>query len=209
MGLLMNAVNSAVNRKARAASEGAKESRPDQNGIPKAYQPESNHNAAPADVESTTSQAPGLAASETKIEEESHDGHTDDVIEEVKAFAQEGTAGGVENQFLSIQRSTSASESDTSSKRAVKERNGFLKFNLLRKRVEVERSASSTPDSSEQAVQDSSEAPSPRKWRSWGRKDRSKDADEVVKIEDEVSDGEMTEIIRERLRRNFRCASDD
>ena len=210
MGLLMNAVNSAVSRKARAASEGVRESRPDQNLILNANQPEKPDDAATPDVESTTSQAPILPTSENKIENkvegEGHDGQTDEVAEIVKNYAQEDTASA-DNQSLSIQRSISASESDTSSKRAVKERKSFLKFNLLRKKVEAERSASSTPDS-DRPGQGSNE-PSPRKWRSWGRKGHSKDVDEVVKEETEVSDEDMTEVIRERLRRKFRSASDD
>ena len=207
MGLLMNAVNSAVSRKARAASEGVKESRPDQNLSLQAYQSENHDDPATAEVESTNFQAPSIAASESKVEGERHNGETEEIDKVLKGYAQKDMAGA-ENQSLALQRPASASESDTSSKRATKERMGFLRFNLLRKRVEAERSASSTPDS-ELPTQDSREA-SPRKWKSWGRKGRSKDADEVVKVEeDEMNDREMTDVIRERLRRQFRNVSLD
>ena len=146
---------------------------------------------------------------ENKVEGKG-DGQTVEVAEEAKDYAQDDTANAESQSIsikrsISIQRSISISESDTSSRRAEKERKGFLRFNLLRKKVEAERSASSTPDS-ERCVQGSNES-SPRKWRSWGKKGRSKDVDEMVKVdESEVSDKEHVQIIRERLRHQFRSA---
>ena len=211
MGLLMNAVNSAVSRKARAATEGAKDGPSDHISTPEAHQPENNDDKTTADVESTTSPVQSIAISEddveNKVEGEGHDGQTVEVAEEAKHYAQEDMASN-KSQSISIQRSTSISESNTSSKRAEKERKGFLRFNLLRKKVEAERSASSTPDS-ERHVQGSNES-SPRKWKSWGRKGRSKDVDEMVKVdESEVSVEEHVQIIRERLKHQFSRARED
>ena len=165
MGLLMNAVNSAVKRKARASSEGAtEESRSRQTLMLQAYQSENNEEKTTADVENTDSEPTGIAIRDLAFEEEN------------KEQEKEGTAdasASAESQPLIVQQSKleSENESDTSSKRAVKERKGLLKINLLRKKVEAERS-SNTPDS-ERSIQGSSETSS-KKWRSWGRKSGTK-----------------------------------
>lgn len=170
----MNAVSSAVNRKARAASEETGEGSPKgKTLVLQAMQSESEHDMSTAEAEnkdnsSTTEtndrnvEEPSAALGEMDSEKGNQ------IVDKDKA--------SVETLTISTQRSKSESESDTSSKRAAKERKGFLKFNLLCKKVEVERSASSTPDT-EHDNQGNSDTSS-KKWRSWGRKGLPQDARE-------------------------------
>ncbi|KAG7008755.1 hypothetical protein G7Y79_00004g013390 [Physcia stellaris] len=159
MGLLMNAVNSALNRKARAVSTGASEGNPvGETLVLEAMQSDSDdqleiegEDDVPAEI--TTLEPPRVEIPEPQIEKE---------IESVDAEKER-----IESPAASAQPSKSESESDTSSKRVAKERKGFLKFNLLRKKVEAE----STPDAEREALGDGDARDSASKrWRSWGKK---------------------------------------
>lgn len=183
MGLLINAVNSAVKRKARAASEGASEgSRSGQTLALNVY--ENNDDVATAEVGNADSELPSIAAGGSRVEEKTQE-EEEDKIEVLKDTDDEEAS--VEAQFPSTQRTESEIESDTSSKEAVKERKGFLKFNLLRKKVEAGRSASSTPDS-ERTFQSRSESPA-KTWRSWGRRTSPNTVEEEMDG-DKQNDGE-------------------
>ena len=189
----MSAANSAVKRKARAASEGAsEESRLGQVLAIKAYQSETNDDEATVGVESTTSEPRSSAGTDFKEAEENKDQGLEDAAFQKADFKDaehkdlDEDKESVDSHPLAMQRSKSESESDTSSKKAVTERKGFLKFNLLRKKMEAGRSASSTPDS-ERPIQSRSESPA-KKWRSWGRRTGPKDVEEGVDKDTEIDD---------------------
>ena len=163
----MNAVNSAVNRKARADSEGAGEG--GTTGIPEgrallpdAIKSESQDDASAVGVEDRSIEPTDTEASTVEVQQETI------VADEEKA--------SVESPTPSVQRSKSESESDTSSRKKTKERKGFLRSVLLRKKDENGRSASSTPDA-ERDGSSGSEVSS-KKGRRWGWKSESQEVKE-------------------------------
>ena len=161
MGLLMNAVNSAVNRKARATSEEAGEG--GMTGIPEgsalsltAVESEGQDDASAMGTKETSINPPDTVATNSGVQQEAR------VADEEKASNESPTP--------SVQRSKSESESDTSSRKKAKERKGFLGSILLRKKGEREsgRSASSTPDAERMSPSTSSDASSSKKESRWG-----------------------------------------
>lgn len=156
----MNAVNSAVNRKARATSDEAGEGV--MTGIPErgalllnSMESESQDDASAMGTKDTSMHPPDTVASNSEVQQEAK------VVDEEKASNESPTP--------SVQRSKSESESDTSSRKKTKERKGFLGSILLRKKGEREsgRSASSTPDA-ERVSPSSSDASSSKKGSRWG-----------------------------------------
>ena len=168
----MNAVNGALNRKARAVSTGADEGNSvGETLVLQAMQSDSEDQLPTPEIEGEddvpTTEAEVTTPEPLKVE--IPEPQTEKEIEVV------GTEkGSIESPALSTHPSKSESESDTSSKRVAKERKGFLKFSLLRKKVEVERSASSTPDA-ERETMDKGDAPAgidsaSKRWKTWGKK---------------------------------------
>ena len=160
----MNAVNSAVNRKARATSQEAGEG--GMTGIPEgkvlllnAVESESHDNASAMGNEDTSIHLPDAVATNSEVQQETT------VIDKEKT--------SVASPTPSVQRSKSESESDTSSRKKTKERKGFLGSILLRKKSEIGRSASSTPDG-ERDGSSSSEVSS-KKGKKWGWKGESQE----------------------------------
>ncbi|KAL8796791.1 MAG: hypothetical protein Q9195_000874 [Heterodermia aff. obscurata] len=161
MGLLMNAVNSAVNRKARAASEANGEG--GMTGIPEGktlplntMDSDSHDDVSAVGTEDTSICLSDTLATSAEVQQEAK------LVDEEKA--------SVESPTPSVQRSKFESESDTSSRKKTKERKGFLGSIFLRKKGETtERSASSTPDGS------SSSEMSAKKGRKWGWKSEERE----------------------------------
>ena len=147
----MNAVNSAVKRKTRVTSEASghrgSEDSPGQTLILQAMQGGDEDDSLNIEAEDAV-----RPASETKMDE----------LEIEKAEAEEGPAA---SPTLTIQRSKSESSSDTSKNKVMKKHTGLLKFNLLRRKGEAARSASSTPDMERNGQND---ARTTKQWRSWG-----------------------------------------
>lgn len=170
----MNAVNSALNRKARAASTEASEGSPvGEMLVLQAMQSDSEDQMLTAEIEgggdSPTTEAEATTTEPPKVEIPKPEAEKETEIVDPEKES-------IESPDSSTQPSKSESESDTSSKRVAKARKGFLKFNLLRKKVEAERCASSTPDA-ERKTSDKSDAPggidpASRRWKSWGKKSR-------------------------------------
>ena len=168
----MNAVNSALNRKARAVSTGASGGSPvGETLVLQAMQSDSEDQLPTPEIEGEedvpTTEAEVTTPEPLKVE--IPEPQTEKGIEVVGTEKE-----SIESPALSTQQSKSESESDTSSKRVAKERKGFLKFNLLRKKVEAERSESSTPDAERENL-DNGAAPSgsdsaSKRWKSWGKK---------------------------------------
>ena len=168
MGLLMSAVNSAVNRKAKAiretAGEQGKTESPEVGKVSvNAVESEGQDDVSAAGSEDKSIDLLDTVATTFEAQQEAT------VVDEEKA--------GVESPTPSVQRSKSESESsDTSSRKKPKERKGFLRSILLRKKGESERSASSTPDA-ERDGSSGSEASS-KKGRKWGWKSESQEVKE-------------------------------
>ena len=168
IGLLMNAVNSAVNRKAKAFHETAGEQ--GRTGSPEGgkrllntIQSESQDNASAVGVEDKSIDPPDTEATTFEVQQEAM------AVDEEKASS-------VESPTPSVQRSKSESESDTSSRKKTKERKGFLRSVLLRKKEDSGRSASSTPDAERDGS--SSSDVSSKKGRKWGWKSESQEVKE-------------------------------
>lgn len=175
MGMLMNAVNSALNRKARAASTGAGEGNPvGETLVLQAMQSDSEEQLPTADIE-FKADVQTTEAEPTTLEPPRVETTEPEARKETKIADKE--RGNIESPVLSAQPSKSESESDTSSKRVAKERKGFLKFNLLRKKVEAERSASSTPDAERETPGEGDAPggsdPASKRWKTWGKKSAS------------------------------------